>query len=357
MNKDSFRKEIDNLDSQILDLLEKRIDAAREIGKIKLEAGEDVYVPSRETKVFENLLKKNAGRISESSLRAIFREIISASISAEKKLKVAYLGPVATFTQQAAIKNFGTSVDYRPMHSIPDIFAAVELGECDYGVLPIENSIEGAVFHTMDMLAESDLKIVGQIYLPIEQCIMSRGSLAEVRKICSKDQAIGQCRNWIRRNLPNADIEYVDSTAIAVKYAHENPEIAAIASHIASDFYEVPIIESGIQDKKDNVTRFLVVGKHESPKADNVEYKTSVVLSLNDRPGALCDMIMPFNRYNINLTRIESRPSRKKAWDYIFFIDFKGHWDDEATKSVFKELNRTLPMVKYLGSYPMVPRQ
>ncbi|MBO7521000.1 MAG: chorismate mutase, partial [Opitutales bacterium] len=239
MDKNTFREQIDNLDSQILDLLEKRIACAKEIGKIKLEHGEDIYVPSRESRIFENLSRKNAGRIDEDALKAIYREIISASISAEKKLQVAYLGPVATFTQQAAMKNFGSSVEYRPMHSIPDIFASVELGECDYGVLPIENSTEGAVFHTMDMLAESKLMIVGQIYLKIEQCAISRGKLADIRKICSKDQAIGQCRGWIRRNLPNADIEYVESTSLAVRLARENPEIAAIASEIAADAYGV----------------------------------------------------------------------------------------------------------------------
>lgn len=183
--------------------------------------------------------------------------------------------------------------------------------------------------------------------------MISRGKLAEIRKICSKDQAIGQCRNWIRRNLPNADIEYVESTSLAVKLAHENPEIAAIASEVASDFYGVPVIEKGIQDKHENITRFLVIGQKEPSKAENVEYKTSVVLSLNDRPGALCDMIMPFNRNNINLTRIESRPSRKKAWDYLFFIDFLGHWEDEATRRVFKELEMSLPKIKWLGSYPV----
>ena len=353
MDKNTFREQIDDLDSQILNLLEKRIACAKEIGKIKLEQGEDIYVPSRESKIFENLAKKNAGRIDENALKAIYREIISASISAEKKLQVAYLGPVATFTQQAAVKNFGSSVEYRPMHSIPDIFASVELGECDYGVLPIENSTEGAVFHTMDMLAESKLMIVGQIYLKIEQCAISRGKLSDIRKICSKDQAIGQCRGWIRRNLPNADIEYVESTSFAVQLARENPEIAAIASEIAADAYGVPILEKGVQDKHENITRFLVIGRNSAPRAENVEYKTSVVLSLNDRPGALCDMIMPFNRNNINLTRIESRPSRKKAWDYLFFIDFLGHWEDEATRRVFSELEPALPKIKWLGSYPV----
>ncbi len=352
MNKDNFRQEIDSLDSKILELLNQRIECAKAIGKIKLEKGEEIYVPSRESKVFENLLSKNAGKIAESSLKAIYREIISASISAEKILKVAYLGPVATFTQQAALTSFGSSVDYLTMHSIPDIFTSVELGEADYGVIPIENSTEGAVFHSMDMLAESNLLIVGQVYLPIEHCLISKGKLSEIKKVCSKDQAIGQCRNWLRRNLPNVEIEYVESTSLAVKMAQENPEIAAIASAIASTHYNVPMIERAIQDKKDNVTRFLVIGKKSAPKQDGVEYKTSVVMSLNDRPGALAEMILPFSNFNINLTRIESRPSRKKLWDYLFFIDYKGHWDDETSKQVFTELSKQLPMVKWLGSYP-----
>lgn len=353
MDKDTFRQEIDKLDLEILELLEKRIACAKEIGKIKQAQGEEIYVPSRESKIFENILFKNAGRVADDSLKAIYREIISASISAEKKLKVSYLGPVATFTQQAAVNRFGSSVDYRTMHSIPDIFTSVELGESDYGVVPIENSTEGAVFHSMDMLADSSLTIVGQVYLPIEHCLISRGKMEEIRKVCSKDQAIGQCRNWLRRNLPSVEIEYVESTSLAVKMAQENPEIAAIASSIASDHYGVPIIARGIQDKKENITRFLVIGQKSAPKAEGVEYKTSVVMSLNDRPGALCDMITPFNRHNINLTRIESRPSRKKLWDYLFFIDFAGHWDDPAPRAVFKELSQTLPMLKWLGSYPI----
>lgn len=356
MNKDDIRGKIDSLDTKILDLLEERISCAKAIGKIKLEKGEEVYVPSREAQVFAKLLEKNNGRLSEESVRAIYREIISASISAEKKLQVSYLGPVATFTQQAATKNFGSCVDYKAMPSIPDIFASVDLGESDYGVIPIENSTEGAVFHSMDMLAESNLLIVGQIYLPIEHCLISRGNLSGIRKVCSKDQAIGQCRNWLRRNLPNVEIEYVESTGIAVKMAQENPEIAAVASAIASDYYGVPVVEKAIQDKTDNVTRFLVIGKNPTPYTSNINYKTSVVLSLNDRPGALSEVLIPFNKANINLTKIESRPSRKKAWDYLFFIDFQGHWEDQKIKETFNNLKQTLPMVKWLGSYPMTQK-
>lgn len=353
MNKNKYRDEIDSIDTQILQLLDRRISCAKEIGKIKLEAGEEIYVPSRESKVFEKLMQKNEGKINEASLKAIYREIISASISAEKKLQVAFLGPVATFTEQAAVKSFGSSVDYRPMPSIQDIFSSVELGECDYGVVPIENSTDGAILHAMDMLAESSLTIVGQVYLPIEQCLISRGTLKSIRKICSKDKAIGQCRNWIRRHLPHAEIEYVDSTSYGVKLAQENPEIAAVASELAAKFYGVPVIEAHIQDVKNNITRFLVIGKNPQARVEGVSYKTSVVLTLSDKPGALCNMILPFSQNNINLTRIESRPSHKKAWDYLFFIDFLGHIDEEPIRSVFAKLQKELPYVKWLGSYPI----
>lgn len=352
MDKNSIREQIDSIDTQILDLLSKRIVCAKEIGKVKAKKGEEVYVPSREVLVFKNLLDKNHGRISESSLKAIYREIISASISAEKKLAVAYLGPRATFTQQAALKNFGSSVEYRAIPSIPDVFYAVSAGDTDYGVIPIENSTEGAVLHSMDMLAESSLYIVGQVYLTIEHCLLSRGKLDDIRKVCSKDQAIGQCRGWLRRHLPNAILEPVDSTTTAVRMAAENPEIAAISSAVASETYNVPILEKAIQDKKDNQTRFLIIGKHATQRAEGVKYKTSMVLSLADRPGALSNVLVPFEREGINLTRIQSRPSRKKAWDYYFFIDFEGHWEDVATQKVMKELS-SLPMVKWLGSYPV----
>lgn len=354
MDKDSIRKEIDSIDSKILDLLTARIACAKEIGKMKSENGEEIYVPSREILVFKNLLTKNAGRIEESALRAIYREVISASISAEKKLIVAYLGPKATFTQQAAVKNFGSSVDYRPMPSIPDVFTSVDSGDADYGVIPIENSTEGAVFHSMDMLRDSSLYIVGQIYMPIEHCLISRAStLGGIRKVCSKDQAIGQCREWLRRNIGNVEIEYVESTTVAVKMARDNPDIAAIGSGIAADYYGVPVLERGIQDKKNNQTRFLVIGKNAVAKTAGVKYKTSLVISVNNRPGALYDMLVPFNRANINLTRIESRPSKTKAWSYYFFVDLEGHLDDENVAKAVAELKVSLPLVKWLGSYPM----
>ena len=350
---DKYRKEIDAIDSQIRYLLGTRICCAKEIGKIKAGNGEDIYAPSREKLIFEKLEKKNAGKIPEHSLKAIYREIISASISAEKKLMVAYLGPKATFTNQAAVKNFGSSVEYVPIPSIPDVFLAVKAGDADYGVIPIENSTEGAVLHSMDMLAETSLTIVGQVYQPIEHCLLSRGTLESIRKVCSKDQAIGQCRGWLHRNLSNVVLESVDSTAKAVEMAAENPEIAAIASEVASTCYGVPILERSIQDQKDNQTRFLVIGTKPNKFAAGVRYRTSIVVSINDRPGALSEVITPFEKAGINLLRIESRPSHKKAWDYYFFIDFEGHWESDAVRDVASYLKYSLPMIKWLGSYPM----
>lgn len=350
---DNFRKEIDSIDTEILDLIARRIDCAREIGKIKAAKGEEIYVPSREKIVFENILRKNGGRVRETAVRAIFREIISAAISAEQKLTVSYLGPKATFTNQAAIKNFGSSVDYVPAPSIPDVFTAVEAGEADYGVIPIENSTEGAVSHSIDMLAETGLTIVGQIYMSIEHCLLSRGTIDSIKKICSKDQAISQCRGWIHRNMSaDVQLEPVDSTTTAVKMAAQDPEIAAIASEVSADCYGVPVLRRAIQDQKDNQTRFLVIGKTPNKKTEGVKYRTSIVVSINDRPGALGEVISPFEKAGINLLRIESRPSHKKAWDYFFFIDFDGHWGDENVKEVAAHLKYSLPMVKWLGSYP-----
>ncbi len=357
MEKQKIRDAIDSIDGEILNLLEKRISCAKQMSDIKNSNGEAIYVPGREVQVFDRLLKKNNGRIADNSLKAIYREIISASISAEKKLLIGFLGPNATFTHQAALKAFGESVQYRAIHSIQDVFSAVMMGEVDYGVIPIENSTEGAVMHSMDMLAESPLVILGQVYLAIEHCLLCTGSLDGIKKIASKDQAIGQCRNWLHRYLPKAEFVYTESTTAAVELAKSDPSICAIASSISSEAYGVPVLERGIQDKKNNVTRFLIIGKNPVPKSDGVVYKTSIVLSVNDRPGALYDALVPFNRMNINLTRIESRPSKRKLWDYYFFIDFIGHWEDESVKRAIEELTKTLPMVKCLGSYPDVARE
>lgn len=347
-----LRGRIDAVDAELVSLLARRVALAGEIGALKAKEGAAFYDPVREACVLEKVLDLNGGALPETAVRAIYREIISASIATEKTLAIAYLGPEATYTHQAAIRKFGSSLAYRSMPTIPDVFAEVERGDADYGVIPIENSTEGAVFHSMDMLVESDLRICAQIYLPVEHCLLSASPMEAVREVHSKDQALGQCREWLRRHLPDARQVEVTSTAQAAENARERGGVAAVASALASELYAVPVLKTGIQDRPDNVTRFLVVGRTGARPVGAGGDKTSLVLSLRDESGALEKALRPFASRDINLTRIESRPSRKKAWDYFFFIDLVGHRDDPPVREAFAELEAHCPFVKWLGSYP-----
>ena len=353
---ESLRDEIDQIDEQVVSLLNKRVRAAAEIGMIKHAMGVDPYDPSREEQVFEKIDGLNEGSIPNDSLRAIYREVISSSIALEKDLTIGYLGPEATFTHQAAMLNFGSALSYRSLPDIPDVFQSVEIGECDYGVVPIENSTEGAVNRSLDLLVDTELTIIAQVYLKIEHCLFSPSSLDKIVEVRSKDQALAQCGEWLRRNLPNARLIPVTSTAEAVRESAEGEGIAAIAGKLAGEAHGVPMLDSGIQDRKDNVTRFLVVSRNPSAKRDGVSYRTSLVLSLPDQVGALQSSLNPFSSRGINLCKIESRPSRKKAWDYLFFVDLIGHYEDEDVKAALQELEGHCPFIKWLGSYPNVER-
>jgi chorismate mutase/prephenate dehydratase len=348
------REAIDRVDRQLLQLLNERIQHAAAIGSLKHALGSDYFDPAREAEVLERIQSLNAGPIPNEAIRAIYREIISASIGLEKQLVIAYLGPPATFTHQAALKSFGGSLNYLPMRTIADVFIEVERGRADYGVIPIENSTEGAVFHSLDRLVESDLKIVAQEYLPIEHCLIASCSMDAIREVHSKDQALGQCRNWLRTHLPHAVLVDNHSTSGAVEKARDNAAegVAAVASSLAAELYDLPILARGIQDANDNVTRFLTIGKTVSRPRGSGRDKTSLVISINDRPGALLDALRPFSELGLNLTKIESRPSRRKAWDYIFFIDVIGHYEDPVVRQAIDRLRDTCPMVKWLGSYP-----
>ncbi|MBT4757763.1 MAG: prephenate dehydratase [Opitutae bacterium] len=345
-------KVVDSLDLKIVQLLNQRVQYAGEIGKIKHANGADYYDPTREAQVMAKVARLNPGPINNCTLQSVYREVISGSIALEKKLVIGYLGPEATYTHQAAIRNFGVSLDYRAIKTIPDVFSEVESGSADYGVVPIENSTEGAVFHSMDMLVESDLHICSQVYLPIEHCLISQSPLDQITEVRSKDQALGQCRDWLRKEVPNAQLVDVVSTAEAVRTAKEAAGVAAVASALSAQRYEVPIQARGIQDRDDNVTRFLVIGKTRAKPLGDGRDKTSLVISLKDEPGALEKTLRPFASRGINLSKIESRPSRKKAWDYLFFIDFIGHYEDELVQAALAELKEHCSFVKWLGSYP-----
>lgn len=346
------REAIDAIDSDLVRLLSERVRHAVEIGRIKHANGADYYDPAREAQVMEKIVALNSGPLSNKTLRAIYREVISGSIALEKQLTIAYLGPEATYTHQAAIRSFGASLDYRPMKTIADVFAEVEHGDADYGVIPIENSTEGAVFHSLDRLVESELKICSQVYLPIEHCLVSSSDLSSIRSVHSKDQALGQCREWLRRNLPEAELVESASTAAAAELASREPGVAAIASELAAELYGLQVLDKGIQDKAGNVTRFLVIGTTLAKPLGGGRDKTSLVLSLRDECGALQRALDSFASRGINLSKIESRPSRKKAWDYIFFIDLVGHNKDEAIQDALCELEKDCSFVKWLGSYP-----
>ena len=358
MEKDFVRSEssaparTDAIDEKIMQLLGDRVQQACEIGKIKHANGADYYDPTREVQVMAKIVELNPGPLSNDALQAIYREIISGSIALEKKLLIAYLGPEATYTHQAALRKFGVSLNFRARKSIPDVFAEVERGDADYGVIPIENSTEGVVFHSMDMLAESDLHICSQIHLPIMHCLVSNSPLAEIKEVRSKDQALGQCRDWLHTHLNGIPLIDVVSTAEAVRYAKTNAGAAAVAGELSALHYGVRIQARDIQDRDDNVTRFLVIGKTRATPLGKGRDKTSLVISLQDECGALERALHAFSSRKINLSKIESRPSRKKAWDYIFFIDLIGHYQDEPVQAALAELKEHCSFVKWLGSYP-----
>jgi chorismate mutase / prephenate dehydratase len=356
MDLHSIREQIDRLDGQLVQTLNERLTLAAEIGKLKRSQGGQIYVAEREDAVLRKVTAQNQGPMKQEALRAIYREIMSAAIALEKPLMIAYLGPEASNTHAAALKKFGASVDYHGMATVSDIFTAVEKGETDYAVIPIENSTEGSVREALDSFIESDLKIVAQIHLEISHALISNSRLEEIERVYSKDQALAQCRHWLQRHLPHAQLVDSPSTSRAVQLAKQEVGTAAIAGELAAEHYGVPIVERNIQDKADNTTRFFVIGRKPSGPVGNGKDISSFAISLGDQasanPGALLKMLMPMAERGINLSKIESRPSKKRPWDYYFFIDVTGHYDDPKMKEALAELQKFCPLVKWLGSYP-----
>ncbi len=351
MDINKIRKSIDNIDQSIVTLLNKRAQKILEIGKLKKKTKQAIYVPARESEILSRIAQNNKGPMKTNSLEAIYREIMSASFSLEKELTIAYLGPKATFSNLAALKKFGSSVNYLACHTITDVFNEVEKENADYGVVPIENSIEGAISHTLDMLIDSDLKICSQLLLDISHNLLSKAPKNEIRRIYSNPQVFGQCRLWLETNVPRAELVEVASTTRAAQIASKERNAACIASLLAAKEYGLNIIAKDIEDSPHNITRFLVIGKYEAEPTG--KDKTSIMFSIKDRVGALHDMLMPFKKYKINLTKIESRPSRKKAWDYFFFVDLIGKIKEKNIKKAIAELEEKCKFLKVLGSYPL----
>jgi len=360
VNIPEHRKAIDRLDAQIVKLLNERTRHVLEIGKIKIKAGEEIYAPHRELAVLQRLCKLNPGPITDESLRAIYREIMSCALSLEKSMTIAYLGPEATFTHQAAIERFGSSLRYSAQKTIAEVFTEVSKNRADYGVVPVENSTEGVVTHTLDMFVDSDLKIVAQIILPIRYCLAGNGGMKNIQRLHVHPQALAQCRSWVQKNLPHAEIFETSSNARSAELAaHPSPNskaakvrgnVAAITGFLAAEKYGLRVLEHNIQDNAANATRFLVLGRQCSPPTGLD--RTSLMISITDKVGALHQALAPFRRYKLNMTKIESRPSKRKAWEYFFFVDCDGHFHNRKVANAISHLEQQCNFVKVLGSYP-----
>ena len=350
MSIPEHRKAIDKLDAEIVKLLNERTKHVLEIGEIKLKAGEEIYAPHREQAVLDRVCKQNSGPITNESLRAIYREIMSSALSLEKSMTIAFLGPEATFTHEAAIRRFGSSLKYSPQNSIADVFTEVSRQRADYGVVPVENSTEGVVTHTLDMFVDSDLKVVAQIILKIQQCLVSRFKRDQIQKFYVHPQTLAQCRSYLQKNFPHVEIIETSSNARSVEFASREKNSAAIAGVLAAEKYNVPVLEHNIQDNAVNATRFLVLGRQCSPPTGSD--RTSMMLSIKHEVGALHNALSPFRKYKLNMTKIESRPSKRKAWEYFFFVDCDGHANDKKVAKAIADLEQACNFVKILGSYP-----
>lgn len=348
---ETFRRRIDGIDDRLLALLSERGGLAREIGKIKAKNGETIFSSGRENDILNRLAEKNKGPMSPEAIEDIFQSIFSTCRSLQKRLSVAYFGPEATFTHQVAIKHFGRECEFQAVPSIPDVFFEVERKRVNFGVVPIENSTEGVVNHTLDMFVESKLQIVAEREESISQNLLSiSGKLKNIKAVYSHPQALAQCRKWLDSHLPGVAVHTSASTADAAVHATLDGSSAAIASLLAAQLYHLKPVALRIEDTPDNATRFLVIG-HTTP-APTGRDKTSVVFSLKDRVGALYDVLLPFREAGVNLTKIESRPTKKKAWEYLFFVDFIGHQAEKHIQKALAGLEPKCTRLKILGSYP-----
>jgi chorismate mutase/prephenate dehydratase len=346
-----LRERIDALDGEMLRLLSERAQLAHRIGEIKHG---NVYRPEREAQVLRRIADINPGPLPEGSVRQIFREIMSACLALEQPLRVAYFGPAGTFTESAAKKHFGSSPDFTPFLTIDDVFRAVESGNADYGVVPVENSTEGAIGRTLDLLLTSPLMVCGEVGLRIHQNLLSKAeSTAGLTKLYSHAQSLAQCHEWLNKNLPQLPRVPVASNAEAARLAGQEPNACAIASEAAARLYELNILAANIEDDPNNTTRFLVLSGHDAGPSGSD--KTSIVCSAQNRPGAVHDLLTPLKTHGVSMSKFESRPARGfggSRWEYVFFIDLEGHRQDTAVARALDDLRGQVGFLKELGSYP-----
>lgn len=350
---ESLRSEIDALDETIQAVISRRARLAMEVARAKRLLGdeEDFYRPEREAEILRRVIARNAGPLTDETVVRLFREVISACLALQRPLRVAFLGPEGTFTQAAALKHFGESVETTALETIDAVFREVAAGAAQYGVVPVENSSEGVVSHTLDMFLQSSLQICGEVSLPIHHFLLARGgSLADVRRVYSHSQSLAQCRRWLDTHLPHPERVGVASNAEAARLAAQDPSSAAIAGEVAGRIYGLDVLAANIEDEPENTTRFLVVGRRPVPPTGRD--KTSLLLSALNQPGSLYTLLEPFARCGINMTRIESRPSRRGKWDYVFFVDVEGHAEDPDLARALRDVSERSAMFRVLGSYP-----
>jgi chorismate mutase/prephenate dehydratase len=347
------RGEIDRLDEQIQALISERARLAFRVRQSKGGSSNavDFYRPEREAQVLRGVLERNQGPLSDDEILRLFREIMSACLAQQEPLKVAYLGPEGTFTQQAVHRHFGHSVHAIGLPGIDAVFEQVQSGDADFGVVPVENSTQGIVSHTLDMFLLSDLKICGEIELRVHQNLLTLAkSLAHIERVYSHEQSLSQCKSWLRAHLPGAELIAVGSNSEAAKRVRNAPEAAAIAGRVAAEVYGLPVLCADIEDHPDNTTRFLVIGRQIF--APSGRDKTTLLLSGHEGPGLLYRLLEPFQAHGVNMTRIESRPSRMGKWAYVFFVDVEGHAEDPAVAAALKDLKKVSKLSRVLGSYP-----
>lgn len=352
-----LRERIDQIDQQIQQLISERARCAQQVAEVKLRGKGDeepvFYRPEREAQVLRAVMERNQGPLSNEEMARLFREIMSACLALEKPMRIAYLGPAGTFTQAAALKHFGHSVNSVSMATIPDVFREVEAGAANYGVVPVENSTEGVINHTLDMFLTSPLQICGEVQLRIHHHLLARPGVdrQSITRIYSHQQSLAQCRQWLDAHWPQAERIAVSSNAEAARRAAKEEGVAAIAGEMAGELYGLSPIARNIEDRPDNTTRFLIIGREKV--APSGHDKTSILVSMKNRPGALYSLLEPFHRLNISLTRIETRPSPSGTWAYVFFIDLEGHVQDPVVKQALELIGEDVVELKHLGSYPI----
>jgi chorismate mutase/prephenate dehydratase len=348
-----LRGDIDRIDRELLDCLNRRAELVAEVGKLKAGGRRSpVYVASRERDLVEALIEKNPGPFPNAGLSHVFREIISATRSLEKMVSVAYLGPEGTFSHEAAIRQFGGQIDLIPCKTLAEVFTRTERGETHFGVVPVENTTEGAVTECFDNLVDADVTICGELLVEVKQNLLRKGGgLEGLERVASHPQPLAQCREWLQRRLPDVEIVETSSTATAAQMAMGDPVLAAIGSEIAADAYGLEVVETGIQDMRGNTTRFLVIGS-ETPAPSGNDLTSVVFTARKNQSGALYRLLESFARYHVNLSSIQSRPMKDKPWEYLFFVDMEGHLDEEAVAKALGDAAALAHSHKILGSYP-----